>query len=130
MDSAGCRLMPTNKQRNLRQEKADRLARGEPFVVSPKEVAKVTGAYQADPEILLGRMSVGGARDTGEIVKTKILLSNGMQVSDAAREAYLAFKRVWSSPRPEEVIEVERWATRIRDATSKGDGPFRWSRPV
>ena len=75
-------------------------------------------------------MIVSGARDTAENVKTEILLSNGMQVTDAAREAYLAFKRVRSSPRPEEIIEVERWATRIRDATSKGDGPFRWSRPV
>ena len=64
-------------------------------------------------------MIVSGARDTAEIVKAEILLSNGMQVTNAAREAYLAFKRVWSSPRPEEIIEVERWATRIRDATAR-----------
>jgi len=32
-------------------------------------------------------MIVSGARDTAEIVKAEILLSNGIQVSDAAREA-------------------------------------------
>jgi hypothetical protein len=37
------------------------LAKGEPFVVQPREVAKCTAAYQTDPEILLGCMIVSGS---------------------------------------------------------------------
>jgi hypothetical protein len=40
------------------------LARGHPFIVSAKNVAMFTSAYQADPEILLGCILVSGTLET------------------------------------------------------------------
>jgi len=39
------------------------LARGEPFIVHPAQVAKLTAAYETDPEILLACIIESGTLD-------------------------------------------------------------------
>lgn len=103
------------------------LARGEPFLVHPSELAKSTAAYQTDPEILLGCMIVSGSLDTAVILRTEILLGNGLKVTEEARASFDAFRRVWSQPTTSEREAVMSWAKRLAGG---GDRTFRWSKPT
>jgi hypothetical protein len=107
-----------------------RLAGGEPFIVHPHEVAKSTAAYQTDPEILLGCIIVSGALDTGEVLKTDILLTHGLEITDDDRAAFDAFRRVWQFPTDDERAAVLKWAERIaRQSRRPHRRSFQWTRP-
>jgi hypothetical protein len=102
------------------------LARGEPFVVHPAEVAKCTAAYQTDPEILLACIIVSGTLDTAVILRTEQHLAHGIAITDEARTAYEAFRRVWSQPTDAERTAVMTWATRV---AGRDDRAWRWTKP-
>jgi hypothetical protein len=107
-----------------------RLAGGEPFIVHPREAAKSTAAYQTDPEILLGCIIVSGARDTGEVLKTDVLVTRGLEVSDDDRAAFDAFRRVWQFPTGDERATVLKWAERIAKQSRRPyRRGFQWTRP-
>lgn len=108
-------------------DKAAMLARGEPFVVHPSEVAKCTSAYQTDPEILLGCIIVSGTLDTAFVLRTETHLNAGIAIDEDERSAYDAFRRVWSTPNNIERAAVLQWAERI--AGRKHRGGFKWTRP-
>jgi (p)ppGpp synthase/HD superfamily hydrolase len=113
-----------------RAEKDALLARGEPFVMHPREVAKATKAYQTDPEILLACIIVSGTQDTGEIIKTEINLTHGLKTTADELAAYHAFRRVWQSPTPQERSAVLQWAERIAKASRRPHrAGFQWRGP-
>jgi hypothetical protein len=110
------------------EEKQAKLARGEPFVVAPTEVAKSTKAYKTDPEVILGCIIVSGTLDTAAVLRTEIEINAGIVVSDESRAEWDKFKRVWQEPSADEVAKVAGWALRIRKAVggpSPGKG-LRW----
>jgi hypothetical protein len=109
-----------------------RLAGGEPFIVHPREVAKCTGAYQTDPEVLLGCIIVSGARDTGEVLKTDYLLTHGLEIeiTDDDRAAFDVFCRVWQFPTDDQRAAVLKWAERIaRQSRRPHRRRFQWTVP-
>jgi hypothetical protein len=115
-------ILPAFRQR--------RLAGGEPFIVHPREVAVTTAAYQTDPEILLGCIIVSGARDTVEVLKTDILLTHGLEITDNDRAAFDAFRRVWQFPTDDERAAVLKWAKRIAKQSRRPHrGGFQWRGP-
>jgi (p)ppGpp synthase/HD superfamily hydrolase len=63
---------------NLPDKKAAQLARGEPWVVHPAEVAQSMATYQTDPEILLACIIVSGTLDTAAILRTETQLAHGV----------------------------------------------------
>ena len=102
-----------NRRRSLTYaDKQAMLARGEPFVVHPREVAKITAAYQTDPEILLGCIVVSGTLDTAIILRAEQHLQHGIKVDEAGQTAYDAFRRVWSQPTDDERTAVLKFAER------------------
>ena len=120
--------MATRRSRSTFADKQAMLARGEPFIVLPAEVAKATATYQTDPEIILGCIIVSGTLDTAAVLRTITLLTHGLAVGDAERAAFDAFRRVWATPTEDERAAVLQWAARI--ATQKRGargGGFRWS---
>jgi len=96
-------------------DKQAMLARGEPFVVHPREVAKVTAAYQTDPEILLGCIVVSGTLDTAIVLRVEQQLQHGIEIEEAGQAAYDAFRRVWSQPTDGERAAVLKFAARYAD---------------
>jgi hypothetical protein len=106
------------------------LARGEPFIVDPREVVKTTAAYQTDPEILLACIIVSGTLDTAAVLRTDQHVSLGLAVEDDDRAAYDAFRRVWRSPSEQQRAAVLQWAERIAEAARrKHRGAFQWTGP-
>ena len=99
------------------------LARGEPFIVHPREVAKCTAAYNTDPEILLGCIIVSGTLDTARILRVVI---RGSEPPEDERAAFEAFRRVWHSPTDGEREDVLTWAVSISGAAKQRQS-FRWS---
>lgn len=95
------------------ERKAALLARGEPVVVHPEEVAKCTAAYESDPEILLGCIVVSGTLDTAAVLTTETRLAHGIAVAADELAVYQAFRRVWSKPTDDELAEMVEWARRI-----------------
>jgi hypothetical protein len=87
-------------------EKNAILARGEPFIVAPAEVAKCITSYQTDPEIILGCIIVSGTLDTAEVLRAEQHLTHGIAGTDAQRAAHAAFRRLWASPTPAERAAV------------------------
>jgi hypothetical protein len=113
-----------------RAERDALLARGEPFVVHPREAAKTTKAYQTDPEILLGCIIVSGTLDTAAVLRTDQDLPYGVTITADELAAYDAFRRVWQRPTAQERAAVLVWAERIAEASRrKHRGAFQWSGP-
>lgn len=61
------------------------LARGEPFIVHPAEVAKFTAVYETDPEIILACIVESGTFDTSAVLRTAQRIANALPVTYAAR---------------------------------------------
>jgi hypothetical protein len=105
-----------------------------PFIVHPREAAKVFHGYDTDPEILLACMVVSGAHDTAEICRTEIHLANEpAPATGLEAERYETFLRVWNRPTAEENERVLEWARRIyqsADHRRKGDPhkSFAWKK--
>jgi hypothetical protein len=97
---------PMPREQITRAERDALLARGEPFIVHPREVAKCTQAYQTDPEILLGCIIVSGTLDTAASLRTEQHLAYGIAITAAERAAYDAFRRVWQTPTDQERAAV------------------------
>jgi hypothetical protein len=113
-----------------RADKDAMLARGEPFIVDPREVVKTTSAYQTDPEILLGCIIVSGTLDTAAILRTEQRITHGIEINPDERKAFDAFRRVWQSPTDPERSAVLQWAERIAKATRRSHrGGFQWRGP-
>ena len=89
-------------------------ARGEPWVVHPKEVAKSTAAYQTDPEILFGCIIVSGTLDSAAVLQTDIVLTHGGATTETARIAHDAFRGVWQSPTVQEATNVRQGGLHCR----------------
>ena len=111
-------------------DKNAQLARGEPWVVHPAEVAKATAAYQTDPEILLGCIIVSGTPDTAIILRSEIRIAHGIPITDDERTAYDAFRRVWQSPTERERASVLTWAAKIAAACKRRSDALRWGTPI
>jgi hypothetical protein len=101
------------------------LARGQPFIVAPREVAKCTKDYRTDPEVILGCIIVSGTLDTAEVLRAEILLKHNATITDAQRAAHVAFSRVWSKPTEQERQAVMTWAEKIAGKPKK----FSWNGP-
>jgi hypothetical protein len=113
-----------------RAEKDALLARGQPFIVAPRDVVKTTAAYQSDPEILLACIIVSGTLDTAAVLRTDQNLNYRVKIEDTDRAAYDAFRRVWQSPTPEQRSAVLRWAERIAKASRRPHhAGFQWRGP-
>lgn len=69
-------------------DKQAMLARGEAWLVHPREVAKLPEFHGTDPEIILACILEAGVLDTGEILKTAIDQRHGLAVTDEAKAAY------------------------------------------
>jgi hypothetical protein len=51
--------------------------------------------------------------DTAEVLRAEMGLSHRYEITDAQREAHIAFRRVWASPTQEERQAVIVWAEKI-----------------
>jgi hypothetical protein len=119
--------MPTRSA--TRQQKDAILASGQPFIVATKEVEKITKEYRTDPEIILGCIIVSGTLDTAEVLKTEILFSAGVSLTDVQRAAHTAFRRVWATPTETERSAVIAWAEEIAafSPRRRRASPFTWN---
>lgn len=100
------------------------LARGEPYIVHPAEVAKFTAAYETDPEIILACIIARGALDTSAVLKTALRIANALPVTDEESAAFEAFRWVWSYPTDTERAAVVALAERI---SGKNARSLRWT---
>jgi (p)ppGpp synthase/HD superfamily hydrolase len=102
------------------------LARGEPFIVHPAEVAKLTAVYETDPKILLACIVESGTLDTSAVLRTVQRMLNALPVTDKENAAFEAFRRVWSDPTDKERAGVIALAQRI---AGKNARPLHWAKP-
>jgi len=121
----GCNMTGRRQLRTTYADKQAMLARGEPFVVDPREVAKITAAYQTDPEILLGCIVVSGTLDTAIVLRAEQQLHHGIKIDAAAQAAYDAFRRIWLMPTADERAAVLKFAERYAPGRA-----FHWGRAV
>jgi hypothetical protein len=99
------------------------LARGEPYIVHPSEVAKFTAVYETDPEILLACIVESGTLDTSAVLRTVQRMLNALAITDEERVRFEAFRRLWSYPTDNERAAVIALAQRI---AANNDRPLRW----
>lgn len=105
--------MAIRRSRPALADKQAQLARGEPWIVHPREVAKSTAAYRTDPEILLGCIIVSGTLDTAEVLSAIVQQDAGIALDAGQDAAYRAFRRVWDNPTTQERAKVIEIASRI-----------------
>jgi (p)ppGpp synthase/HD superfamily hydrolase len=103
----------TKPPRMTYADKQAMLARGEPWIVHPREVAKMPELNGTDPEVILACILEAGILDTADVLKTAIHQSHGLAVSDEAKAAYDSFRRVWQQPTDEQREAVLSRALRI-----------------
>jgi hypothetical protein len=107
-------------------DKQAMLARGEPWVVHPREVAKLPEFHGTDPEIILSCILEAGILDTGDILKTAINQRLGLAVTDQDTAAYELFRRVWQRPTDEQRRAVSARALRIVKASRTRRRALHW----
>lgn len=107
-------------------DKQAMLARGEAWLVHPREVAKLPEFHGTDPEIILACILEAGVLDTGEILKTAIDQRHGLAVTDEAKAAYEVFRRIWRQPTDEQRHTVINRAVRIATASKTRRRAFQW----
>jgi (p)ppGpp synthase/HD superfamily hydrolase len=102
------------------------LANGEPWIVHPREVAKLPEFHGTDPEIILACILEAGVLDTGDILKTAIDHRLGLTVTDEAKATYEIFRRIWQHPTEEQRRTVFDRASRIATASKTRRRNFQW----
>src|SRR4029077_4675726 len=102
-------------------EKQALLAKGQPWIVHPREVAKLPEFHGTDPEIILACIIEAGILDTGEILKTVIDHRLGLTLTNEARAAYEVFRRIWQQPPGEQRRTVLDRALRIATASTTAE---------
>jgi (p)ppGpp synthase/HD superfamily hydrolase len=107
-------------------DKQAMLARGEPWVVHPREVAKLPEFHGTDPEIILACILEAGILDTGDVLKTAIHQRHGLAVTDEAKAAYERFRRMWQQPTDEQRRAVLDRALRIATGSNTRRRAFEW----
>src|SRR5271166_1313687 len=103
----------TKPPRMTYADKQAMLARGEPWIVHPREVAKMPEFDGTDPEIILACILETGILDTADVLTTAMRQSHGVAVTDEAKAAYDSFRRVWQQPTDEQRQAVLSRAMRI-----------------
>jgi (p)ppGpp synthase/HD superfamily hydrolase len=116
----------TKPPRMTYADKQAMLARGEPWVVHPREVAKLPEFHGTDPEIILACILEAGVLDTGDILKTAINQRLGLTVTDEAKAAYAVFQRIWQQPTDEQRRAVLARALRIATGSKTRRQNFEW----
>jgi len=112
------------RPRTILADKNAMLARGEPFIVHPAEVAKFTAAYETDPEIILACIIESGTLDTSAVLRTALRIANALPVTDEESAAFEAFRWVWSCPTDKERAAVMALVERI---SGKNARSLRWT---
>ena len=108
-------------------DKQAMLARGEPWIVHPREVAKLPEFQGTDPEIILACILEAGILDTADILKTAINQRHGLAVTDDAKAAYEGFRRVWRQPTDEQRAAVLNRASRIMVGSRTRRRDLQWA---
>ena len=111
------------------QDKEALLKQGKPFVVHPKEAAKVFKGYDTSPEVLLACIVISGTLDTAEVLRAEMSLNMKIQMTEAQQRAHEAFRRVWATPTEDERAAVLEMAEKLT-AASRSRKPLVWKTPT
>lgn len=111
------------------QEKEALLKQGKPFVVHPKEAAKVFKECDTSPEILLACIVVSGTLDTAYALQAELKIFHGLALDKDEQRARDAFRRVWAAPTEDERAAVMEMAEKFAAAV-RSKKPLVWGAPV
>jgi len=112
------------------QDKEALLKQGEPFVVHPREVAKVfPPECGTSPAIILGCILVSGTLDTSQVLMSEVKVSLGLALDKDEQRARDAFRRVWAAPTEDERAAVMEMAEKVAAAV-RSRKPLVWGDPT
>jgi hypothetical protein len=89
----------------------------------PSKLARYAPTGPAPAAVRARLFAVSGTLDIADIRRTEQHLAHNIDVSEAERAAYDAFRRVWQRPTETERAAVLNWAGRIAGAKP---GTLRW----